>query len=82
MTDHNEQEISNVDLQFQRTRSEEPGRNDELDAEINAENARAGQGEFREQGMDRHDVGVEDTMDASDPPSTNMGQDENDYGEK
>ncbi|MCY1701868.1 M-like protein [Deinococcus sp. SL84] len=82
MTDHNEQEISNVDLQFQRTRSEEPGRNDELDAEINAENARAGQGEFREQGMDRHDVGVEDTMDASDPPSTNMGQDENDHGEK
>ncbi|MDO4264386.1 MAG: M-like protein [Deinococcus sp.] len=82
MTDKNEQDISNVDLQFQRTRSEEPGRNDELNAEISAENARAGQGEFREQGMDRHDVGVEDTMDASDPPSTNMGQDEDDYGEK
>ncbi|WP_261663482.1 M-like protein [Deinococcus sp. Marseille-Q6407] len=80
MTDKNEQEISNVDLQFQRTRDVEQGTNDDLNAELDAENARPG--EFREQGMDRYDVDVEDTMDASDPPSTNMGQDENDYGEK
>lgn len=75
MTDHKndpqqEQEISNVDLQFQSTGSQQQ---DEPEAEVNAENLRAGEGEFREHGLSRYDVVVEDSMDASDAPSTNMG---------
>lgn len=65
-----EQEISNVDLQFQSTGSQSQG---EPDAEVQAENVRAGEGEFREHGLSRYDVVVEDSMDASDAPSTNMG---------
>ncbi|RTR29416.1 M-like protein [Deinococcus radiophilus] len=87
MTDHNNQgdqqesqEISNVDLQFQHTRAAQQGKNDDLNAEVVAESSEPGQ--YEQQGLDRHDVGVEQTMDASDPPSTNMGDDENRYGEK
>jgi hypothetical protein len=60
-------EPTNVELQFM-------GHTDvrqELDAEVKAESHESG--EYRERGMDRQDVAVVQTMDASDPPSTNMG---------
>ncbi len=44
---------------------------EELEAEVEAESREAG--EFRERGMDKRDVAVAQTMDGSDPPSTNMG---------
>ncbi len=61
------QEPTNVELQFM-------GRVDwraELDARIDAESSEAGA--YRKRGMDEHDVALKGTMDASDPPSTNMG---------
>lgn len=62
-----DQEVSNVDLQFMgRTDQQE-----ELDATVEAESKAPG--EYRERGMDKQDVAVAQSMDASDPPSTNMG---------
>lgn len=60
-------EPTNVELQFM-------GHTDvreELDAEVQAESHESD--EYRERGMDKQDVAVAQTMDASDPPSTNMG---------
>lgn len=68
VSDH---QVSNVDLQFM-------GRTDqqqELDATVEAESKAPG--EFQQRGLDKQDEAVVETMDASDPPSTNMGQDEN-----
>ncbi|GGS24642.1 M-like protein [Deinococcus knuensis] len=66
-TPHDEKTIRNVDLQFM-------GKEDtaeEIDAEVNAESREAGA--YRERGMDKHDVESAQSMDASDPPSSNMG---------
>lgn len=63
-----EDEISNVDLQFM-------GKSDpkqEINAAVQVENKPAG--EFEKRGMDKQDVAVAQSMDASDPPSTNMGE--------
>ncbi|QFP77160.1 M-like protein [Deinococcus sp. AJ005] len=60
-------EPTNVELQFM-------GKTDvreELDAEVKAESHEAG--DYKERGMDKQDVAVAQTMDGSDPPSTNMG---------
>ncbi|CAM4437039.1 hypothetical protein [Deinococcus marmoris] len=61
------QEPTNVELQFM-------GRVDarsELAARVEAESSKAGA--YKKRGMDEHDVALKGTMDASDPPSTNMG---------
>lgn len=63
-------EISNVDLQFQHTRSEAELHREDVEAELREESA---PGEFHEEGLTAYDVTVEDSMDASDPPSSNMG---------
>lgn len=58
---------TNVELQFM-------GRVDrraELAARVEAESSEAGA--YKQRGMDEHDVALKGTMDASDPPSTNMG---------
>ncbi|GGL83316.1 hypothetical protein GCM10010840_21340 [Deinococcus aerolatus] len=60
-------EPTNVELQFMGHVDER----EELEAEVEAESREAG--EFRERGMDKQDVAVAQTMDGSDPPSTNMG---------
>lgn len=63
-----EPEVTNVDLQFM-------GRTDdraELNATVEAESKAPG--EFQERGMDKQDVAVAQSMVASDPPSTNMGE--------
>lgn len=70
---HTGTELSNVDLQFM-------GRTDkqaeaEIDATVEAESRAPG--EYQERGMDKQDVAVAQTMDASDPPSTNMGDEQN-----
>lgn len=82
MTDHNdhngqisadstlktEAEISNVDLQFM-------GKTDprkEIAAEVNAQSKAPG--EFEDRGMDKQDVASAGSMVASDPPSSNMGE--------
>ncbi|GGO30798.1 M-like protein [Deinococcus humi] len=61
------QEPTNVELQFM-------GHTDvreELDAEVKAESRETD--DYRERGMDKQDVASDLSMDASDPPSTNMG---------
>ncbi|CAM3253412.1 M-like protein [Deinococcus saxicola] len=60
-------EPTNVDLQFMGKTDERK----ELDAQVKAESHEAG--EYRERGMDKQDVALAQTMDGSDPPSTNMG---------
>ena len=60
-------EPTNVELQFMGHTNER----EELDAEVQAESREADH--YRERGMDKQDVAVAQTMDASDPPSTNMG---------
>ena len=60
-------QVSNVDLQFMGRTDQER----ELDAAVEAESKSAG--EFQERGLDKQDEAVVETMDASDPPSTNMG---------
>jgi hypothetical protein len=66
-TDHKDHRITNVELQFMGRHSAR----EEIDAEVKAGSHESG--EYREHGMDKQDVAVEQTMDASDPPSTNMG---------
>ncbi|THF87973.1 M-like protein [Deinococcus sp. KSM4-11] len=69
VSDH---QVSNVDLQFMG-RTDQQG---ELDATVDAESKAPG--EYKERGMDKQDVAVAQSMDASDPPSTNMGEDDAD----
>ena len=68
-----EEEVSNVDLQFM-------GSNDEkrdLNTTVRAESQAAKVADAPEQkGLDKQDVAVAQSMDASDPPSTNMGDQE------
>ncbi|NTX99761.1 M-like protein [Deinococcus sp. JMULE3] len=63
-----EDEISNVDLQFMG----KPDPEAEIDAAVDAENKAASA--YRQEGLDKQDVAMTQSMDASDPPSTNMGQ--------
>lgn len=63
-----EDEISNVDLQFMG----KPNPEAEIDAAVDAENKAAS--DYRKEGLDKQDVAMTQSMDASDPPSTNMGQ--------
>lgn len=62
-----EDEISNVDLQFMGTHDEKS----ELDAAVKAESKSAAMAD--KDGVDKVDVMSAQSMDASDPPSTNMG---------
>ncbi|BBN95270.1 MULTISPECIES: hypothetical protein [Deinococcus] len=62
-----EDEISNVDLQFMGRSNPEA----EIDAAVDAENKAPS--DYRKEGLDKQDVAMTQTMDASDPPSTNMG---------
>ncbi|GGN34040.1 M-like protein [Deinococcus daejeonensis] len=62
-----EDEISNVDLQFMGRSNPEA----EIDAAVDAENKAPS--DYRREGLDKQDVAMTQTMDASDPPSTNMG---------
>ncbi|ALW89245.1 M-like protein [Deinococcus arenae] len=62
-----EDEISNVDLQFMGRSNPEA----EIDAAVDAENKAPS--EYRKEGLDKQDVAMTQSMDASDPPSTNMG---------
>ncbi|GAA0521058.1 M-like protein [Deinococcus depolymerans] len=61
-------EIRNVDLQFMGHADEQK----ELAAAVDAESKAPG--EYVERGMDKQDVASAQSMDASDPPSTNMGE--------
>ncbi|AKH16252.1 hypothetical protein [Deinococcus soli (ex Cha et al. 2016)] len=65
-----EDEISNVDLQFMGRSNPEA----EIDAAVDAENKAPN--DYRKEGLDKQDVAMTQTMDASDPPSTNMGDTE------
>lgn len=65
-----EDEISNVDLQFMGRSNPEA----EIDAAVDAENKAPS--DYRKEGLDKQDVAMTQTMDASDPPSTNMGDTE------
>lgn len=68
-----ESEISNVDLQFMGSSNEKR----DLNATVKAESQAAKVADQPEQkGMDKQDVAVAQSMDASDPPSTNMGNTE------
>ena len=65
-----EEEVSNVDLQFMGESNERR----DLKATIKAESQAAKVSDQPEvKGLDTHDVAVAQSMDASDPPSTNMG---------
>ncbi|MBZ9749573.1 M-like protein [Deinococcus sp. HMF7604] len=68
-TDHtkSETEISNVDLQFMGRQNPEA----QIDAAVDAENKSPA--EYRREGLDKQDIAMTQSMDASDPPSTNMG---------
>ncbi|MFK7601457.1 M-like protein [Deinococcus sp. SM5_A1] len=63
-------EPTNVELQFMG-HVDPQEELEELDAEVKAESREADS--YKERGMDKQDVAVAQTMDASDPPSTNMG---------
>ena len=65
-----EDEISNVDLQFMGETNEKR----ELDAAVHAESKAARDAEY----MSKVDVTSAQSMDGSDPPSTNMGDAERD----
>lgn len=68
-----DQEVSNVDLQFMGNSNEKR----ELNATVKAESQAAKIADNPEtKGMDKQDVALAQSMDASDPPSTNMGEDE------
>ncbi|GGI72859.1 hypothetical protein [Deinococcus wulumuqiensis] len=67
-----EDEISNVDLQFMGTHDEKR----ELNAAVKAESKAAAMAD--KEGVDKIDVMSAQSMDASDPPSTNMGDAERD----
>lgn len=60
-------EPTNVELQFMGHTDERA----ELDAEVKAESHEADS--YEERGMDKQDVASAQSMDGSDPPSTNMG---------
>ncbi|MBZ9714563.1 M-like protein [Deinococcus multiflagellatus] len=66
-TVRHENEISNVDLQFMGRPSAEA----EIEAAVDQENKSPGQ--YRREGLDKQDIASHQSMDASDPPSTNMG---------
>ncbi|MBB6018706.1 M-like protein [Deinococcus radiopugnans] len=61
------QDPTNVELQFMGRVNARA----ELAARVEAESSAAGA--YKKRGMDEHDVALKGTMDASDPPSTNMG---------
>lgn len=67
-----EDEISNVDLQFMGSTDEKR----ELNAAVKAESKSAAMAD--KEGVDKIDVMSAQSMDASDPPSTNMGDAERD----
>lgn len=68
-----EAEISNVELQFMGN----PDGQRDLEATVKAESQAANIAEQPGQdGLDSQDVTVVQSMDASDPPSTNMGEEE------
>lgn len=67
-----EDEISNVDLQFMGETNEKR----ELNAAVKAESKAAAMAD--KEGVDKIDVMSAQSMDASDPPSTNMGDAERD----
>ncbi|AXG98901.1 M-like protein [Deinococcus wulumuqiensis] len=67
-----EDEISNVDLQFMGETDEKR----ELNAAVKAESKAAAMAD--KEGVDKIDVMSAQSMDASDPPSTNMGDAERD----
>ena len=58
-----EDEISNVDLQFMGRSNPEA----EIDAAVDAENKAPS--DYRREGLDKQDVAMTQTMDASDPPA-------------
>ncbi|UQN05965.1 M-like protein [Deinococcus sp. QL22] len=64
-----EDEITNVDLQFMG----KPDPRKEIAAEVSAQSKAPG--EFENRGMDKQDVASAGSMVASDPPSSNMGED-------
>ena len=67
-----EGEVSNVDLQFMgRTDTASGSEGQALTEKVEAESKAPGQ--YKQRGMDEQDVAVAQSMDASDPPSTNMG---------
>lgn len=69
----------NVELQFDHTQNLSA----EEEQAARQQTASDEAGEYKKEGLDRHDVGVEDTMVASDPPSTNMGGDDGaEHGKK
>ena len=69
-----EEEVSNVDLQFMGNTDEKR----DLNTTVKAESQAAQVADAPEQkGMDKQDVAVAQSMDASDPPSTNMGDEQN-----
>lgn len=61
-------EPTNVELQFMGHVDER----EELEARVEAESSEAGA--YKTRGLDEHDVALRGTMVASDPPSTNMGE--------
>lgn len=68
-----EAEVSNVDLQFMGQTDEKR----DLKATVKAESQAAKVADNPEvKGLDKQDVAVAQSMDASDPPSTNMGDSE------
>ncbi|MDV6375710.1 M-like protein [Deinococcus arenicola] len=63
-------EPTNVELQFMG--HVDPNEElEELDAKVKAESREADS--YKERGMDKQDVASAQSMDGSDPPSTNMG---------
>ncbi|WP_291426781.1 M-like protein [Deinococcus sp.] len=65
-----EDEISNVDLQFMGSSDERAELHKTVKVESQAAKVAA---DPEEAGLDKYDVVSAQTMDASDPPSTNMG---------
>lgn len=65
-----EEEVSNVDLQFMGHTNHKEQREATVEAESQA--AAAAEKPHKE-GLTKNDVILTQTMDASDPPSTNMG---------
>ncbi|RJF71178.1 M-like protein [Deinococcus cavernae] len=68
-----EEEVSNVDLQFMGNTDEKRDLNTTVRMESQAAKVAA---DPEQKGMDKQDVAVAQSMDASDPPSTNMGDTE------
>lgn len=65
-----EEEVSNVDLQFMGRTNTKAEHHATVEAESQAAAAAA---QPHKEGLTKNDVILTQTMDASDPPSTNMG---------